>query len=163
MPVHPRLNVDLGGQAGLGLTETVKLLLSKLKVNAVVGRMPDVPVGAGAGVNDSTTVQDLVDVSGDGLPDAVRRRDGCAGFAVRLNLGTSFARGEDCVAAGAFGADVLGGFGGQLDPIDAPNPVDDPDTGRGIGLGGDMVGATRDAGAIRQTSTVTIQSNSDVS
>ncbi len=43
-------------------------------------------------MNQATTAEDLIDVNGDGLPDAVRKKDGCAGFdygqPVIMGLGT---------------------------------------------------------------------------
>lgn len=157
IPVQPRLNLDLGGQVGLGLTEAVKLLSSKNRVQAVAGRMPELAAGVGVGVNVSTTIEDLVDVNGDGLPDAVRRSAACGGFGVRLNLGNGFARGEDCLGTYGWGADVLPRLADTLDPSGAENPDGDPDTARTIALAGGVLGSSRDASALRQVSTVTIQ------
>ncbi len=157
IPVQPRLNVDVGGQAGLGLTEAVKLLTSKARVTSVGGRMPDFNAGIGIGMNVSTTVEDLVDVNGDGLPDAVRRNAGCGGFSVRLNLGTSFARGEDCLQTHGWGVNVLTGLAGTLDPTGATNPDGGGDTENAVGVASGMLGRSRDPLAIRQVSTVTLQ------
>ncbi len=161
IPIYPRLNLDASGQVGMGVSEAVKLLLSKLKVAAVVARWPDMSIGGGVGVNQATTVEDLVDVNGDGLPDAVRKSDACGGFAVRLNLGTSFARGEDCLATGAWGTNGLTGVAGALDPGGTPNPDEDPDVTRGLGLAGGIAARGRDPTAIRQVSTLTVQGSLD--
>ncbi len=90
-------------------------------------------VGVGLGVNQATTAEDLIDVNGDGLPDAVRKSDGCAGFSVRMNLGTSFARGEDCIGTGGWGTSGLTAVAAALDKSQA-NTEEDDDTDRIKGL-----------------------------
>ncbi len=113
--------------------------------------------GVGVGVNQATTNEDLIDVNGDGLPDAVRKTDGCSGFSVRMNLGTSFARGEDCITTKGWGTGGLTALAAALDASNAANDDDDEDTDRIKGLVGGMSKLGRDATAIRQVSTLTTQ------
>ncbi len=160
VPVQPRLNVDVGGQVGLGITEAVKLLAAKNQVRSVSGRLPNLSFtgGVGVGMNVSTTVADLVDVNGDGLPDAVRKNDRCGGFSVRLNLGNGFAHGEDCLPRPGSALSDLSGLAGVLDPSSALSNSDaGSDFDKTSGMAGSMIGQARSPSALRQTSTVTLQ------
>lgn len=100
-PGLPRLNLDVSGQVGLNVSDATKYLAKRAGYDVIASALP----GAGVGFDLSTSLNDLQDVNGDGLPDMVRRdfSGGCNGFLVRLNLGTSFARNEDCVPVPGWG------------------------------------------------------------
>jgi RHS repeat-associated protein len=145
----PRLNYELSGQIGLGASVSPNHTTSKAEVRSKEARF--VSAGGGVGFSVGTTVQDLVDINGDGLLDSVRRsRSGCAsGLAVRLNMGTSFATGEDCVeaAAGAFPTDA---FASALQP---GGDATDADSERGAGIASGVLGLS----GVRRTKTLTVQ------
>jgi RHS repeat-associated protein len=142
----PRLNLDVSGQVGLNVSDTVKYMAKRAGYDVIASALP----GAGIGFDLSTSVNDLQDVNGDGLPDMVRRdfSGACKGFLVRLNLGTSFARNEDCVPVPTWGA------GG---------PKDDAIIKTLGNVGGDFAGdfLSKIAGkqALRKQTTVTVSAN----
>jgi len=92
-----QLSRDIGGQVNLGVSPPMKELDSSGDTKAEVSRFPG--FGGGLGFSVGSILEQLIDVNGDGLPDAVRvSTTGCpSGIAVHLNMGTSFAAGEDCV------------------------------------------------------------------
>jgi hypothetical protein len=141
-PGLPRLNLDVSGQVGLGVTDAVKYLAKQGGYDVIASALP----GAGIGFDLSTSIDDLQDVNGDGLPDMVRKDfgGGCRGFLVRLNLGTSFARSEDCVSAPSWGGVVP--RDGIVEKIGAI----------GGGVAGYMLGKIADADSVRKQSTVTV-------
>lgn len=145
----PRLNYDVSGQIGLGTSVSPNHRTSRSDARSMEARF--VQAGGGAGFNVATTVQELVDINGDGLADSVRRsRSRCAsGLAVRLNMGTSFASAEDCVeaASGAFPSDA---FVSALQP---EGDSTDEDANRGSGVASGVLGLQ----AVRRTKTLTVQ------
>jgi RHS repeat-associated protein len=149
----PQLSYDLSGQVNLGASPAMLELKSDGEVRGAVSRFPG--FGGGAGFSVATVVQQLADVNGDGLPDVVRRSaSACAGgFAVRLNMGTSFAAADDCLPAAAFAADgVLGGVAPGGDEGDG-------DTARAAGIGRGI----QEMGSVRRSTTVTLQGTGSAS
>jgi RHS repeat-associated protein len=150
MPGLPNLTYDLSGQVNLGVSSPIPELKVKGEKRALVARFPG--FGGGVAFNVGTVVQQLVDMNGDGLPDVVRRSDASCpgGFAVRLNLGTSFAANEDCVDAPAFAAD------GILATVTAGGDDGDSDTARSK----EIVSGMRGLDSVRRSTTLTLQGTS---
>jgi RHS repeat-associated protein len=146
MGVPLRKNSDVTVSAGLGVSNPwTKLDPEDGIIKAVVGMFP-MP-GLGAGVNLSSTDQELVDVNGDGLPDSVRRDGTCGwtgaqvpGFVVRLNLGGRFGA-EDCIPAAEWSR-------GDLDSLSSS-------LRRVPGVSASAVSPNR----VRRTTAVSLQSN----
>ncbi|WP_277957866.1 SpvB/TcaC N-terminal domain-containing protein [Anaeromyxobacter oryzisoli] len=137
-----RTNKDVTLSAGLGVSNPwTKISPEDGIVRAVAGMLPG--MGVGGGVNLSSTEEELVDINGDGLPDAVRRDGSCngkPGFSVRLNLGTAFGA-PDCYPA---------------EDWSRPNLDDVSDAIRGApGVSASMVSPNR----VRRTTAITLQSN----
>jgi len=136
----PLLSFDVQGQFNLGVTP-VKIGL-KPSGKHVTATSLSPGFGGGAAFSATRVVRQLVDVNGDGLPDSVRSNAGdesCGGVFVRLNLGTSFAAGEDCLAitGDAFPSD------GFVEEIAFPGPAN------GI----------KSASALRKGTTLSVQGN----
>jgi RHS repeat-associated protein len=129
----PQISRDIGGAVNLGTSGPQVHLTPRGATRAVVARFPG--LGGGLAFSVGSVLEQLVDVNGDGLPDSVRvSTTGCpSGIAVHLNMGTSFAAGEDCV---------------NLDP--SAFPVDS--VLKKVGVGGGP--------ALRRSNTVTLQGTS---
>jgi hypothetical protein len=121
-----RRSDDFTISLGLGISAPQRKISDEGIVQAVTGMFPS--IGGGMGLNLSTTERELVDVNGDGLPDAVRRDAGngaCpTGLLVRLNLGGRFAASEDCVPVGRWRNQSLDLLLGQ---VEVPGNVASPD------------------------------------
>lgn len=129
MKTFPQISRDVSGSVNLGTSPPMRALTPDGNTSAMVSRFPG--VGGGLAFSVGSVLQQLVDVNGDGLPDAVSVGTGtCSGIVVHLNMGTSFAANGDCIA---------------LDPTEFPR---DSILGN-IGLAGDP--------ALRRSTTVTLQ------
>jgi RHS repeat-associated protein len=148
----PLLSYDLQGQFNLGVTAVKIGLKPSGKHQTATSLSPG--IGGGAAFSANRVVRQFVDINGDGLPDAVRSNppgSSCAGVSVRLNMGTSFAASEDCVAingssfpSDGFVDEIFGGSDGE---------DSDQDTARAEGvLGG--IGAIR---ALRKSTALSVQ------
>jgi RHS repeat-associated protein len=107
MSGFPQITYESSGQVGLGVSFAQRGLTPKGNTGSMASRSPS--SGGGLAFSTGAVLQQLADVNGDGLPDQLRRStNGCpSGIAVRLNMGTSFATGEDCLVLAADAADPL--------------------------------------------------------
>jgi RHS repeat-associated protein len=147
MDGYPQLSFDVAGQVNAGVSAPIRENKPDGDTKAMVSRA----VGFGGSLSYSvgTVVEQLVDMNGDGLPDSVRRStSGCkSGLGVHLNLGTSFAQGEDCVDASIPVAPAPG--------IDLDADTTDQDTADGI----ELLKKPSGMDALRRNTTVTLQGN----
>ncbi len=102
-----QISEEQSGQVNLGVSAAQRGLSPKGNTTSMTSR--SVETGGGLSFATSAVLEQLADVNGDGLPDQLRRStDGCpSGVAVRLNMGTSFATGEDCLALASDPADPV--------------------------------------------------------
>ena len=149
VPGAPMLSFDIQGALNVGATPGTPNMKSDGEHRGVTGLFPG--FGGGVSFSVNTVVQQIVDVNGDGLGDMVRRSSSssCNGVWVRLNMGTSFAATEDCVAADAsgFGADSF--VGGVAPGGDSG----DGDTARGKNI----VAGIKGIGPIRRSKSINFQ------
>ncbi len=152
MDGYPQLSYDVSGQVNLGVSPPMRDLDPVGNTKAMVSRFPG--FGGGLAFSAGNVVEQLVDINGDGLPDAVRRSTtGCpSGLGVHLNMGTSFAAAEDCVKADAAGLPSSG----LLAAIETTGDTTDTDTSGGTALVSDMGKLP----GLRQSTTVTLQGTS---
>ncbi|HSN11184.1 MAG TPA: SpvB/TcaC N-terminal domain-containing protein, partial [Propionibacteriaceae bacterium] len=154
---HIQENADVTVSVNLGVSDPVKSFVDDTSVvGAVVGMFPG--FGGGVGVNFSATQGELVDVNGDGLPDVVRRVPTEPGFRVRLNLGTSFAAGEDFVPSNAWANPNLDDLIGKVTTQIAGKGGKRALAALGI-LRGGALDAVGDPNMVRRTTAVSINDN----
>ena len=147
VPGMPLLSFDLQGQVNVGLTPATIHLMSDASDRGSKALFPG--VGGGASFTVNSVVEQIVDMNGDGLGDMVRRSTNaaqCTGVWVRLNMGTSFAASEDCVATDVegFGEDS---FVAGLVP----------------GSGGGVVSGITGQRALRRSKSITFQGTESLS
>jgi RHS repeat-associated protein len=147
---YSQVSYDVAGQVNMGVSAPMRDLEPDGDTRAMVSRFPG--FGGGLAFSTGTVVEQLVDVNGDGLPDAVRRSTtGCpSGIGVHLNMGTSFALGEDCLEA------PPSAVGGGLTGVKPGGDRTDADTDQGA----DLVSGVASLSGLRQSTTVTLQGTS---